>query len=316
MTSLVRTKVFFGTIVLLVVAGLIGSPGCSLHDPAPRKVQGDPQLELLNKTARLAFEKADYAGAVDIYQRTLKQALIRDELTEIVDARFNLAVSQLKLEDLAGARAQLEAAKNEFSLASLEVPQSFDLLEATLLYLEGKPAEAWSVTEGILAAADRTTPDVLGRTYYLRGRIASDRGETAGIRAAITAMGKPGDARLLADLEELTGRLAFSEQRWAAAVSALDRAAEQQRRLLDYHAMSSTLALSGLAYENIGDFAQAAYRYLQAGRSAALRGDGVRAREWLGHAITLADKSGNGNTAGEARELLTVLNHDSRRSPP
>jgi tetratricopeptide (TPR) repeat protein len=291
--------------MLILTICLSGPTGCTRKPPPPPPPE-DQVLKQLTRTARDAFDEGNYVAASSLYQRALERAHIRDDFTAITDARYNLAVTLLRQEDFAGAAAQLRMAKSEFSRAKLEPAPEFGLLEAAILVGGGKPDRARDVTEGILADG-RSSPEVLGRAHYLRGRIAHELGDPAGIRAAINALGHPDDSRLSADIEELKGRLAFLEQRWDAAAAAFDRAANLQRLLLNYPAMTEALALGARASEHGRRPALAASRYLQAGRSAAFRGDADRARVWLTRAAELAEGADDRSTARDARDLLEGL---------
>jgi tetratricopeptide (TPR) repeat protein len=291
----------------LLLAVMILSAACSSKGPTEKPLQGDPQLDRLNRSAHIAFEKADYVGAESLYRQALQMARMRNAFSEIVEAHFNLALGHLKQGDVAGAETQLQEAKTEFSREKLDPPPKFFLLEAVILYREGRKDEALAVTDAILKQGAEPNPEVLGRTYYLRGRIAADRGDTEGIRTAVKAMGAPDKPPLIADLEELKGHVAFSERRWAAAATAFDRAADLQRQLLNYRAMAAALAMAARALEYGNRPEAAADRYFQAGRSAALQGEDDRAREWLIQAMNLAENTGDRKTVGEARKLLSNM---------
>ncbi|MEZ4599066.1 MAG: hypothetical protein R2940_04675 [Syntrophotaleaceae bacterium] len=295
---------------LLLAAAPFTLVGCSSKNPAERMPVGDDHLNRLNRSARLVYEKSEYAEAARLYQQALQRARLRNGFAEIVDAHYNLAVTLLQQDDVAGARRQIDAAKAGFQRQDSKFPPAFRLVDAVLLYRADRRDQAWEVTDLILEEKGRAGPEVLGRTHYLRGRISADRGDAAGIQSAITAMGSPDPPDLKADLDELRGYLGLSQQRWADAAVAFDRAAWLQRQLLNYRAMAAATALSAGALERDGRSRAAAIRYFQAGRSAGLRGDREAARDWLTRAANLAEKAGDSETVEEVGKLLSFLENN------
>ena len=76
---------------------------------------------------------------------------------------------------------------------------------------------------------------------------------------------------------------------------------------LDYRGTVRALAKAGDASEAAGLLSQASVHYLRAGRSALHQGARARARTLLTRARTLADQTGDAETAREAQLYLTLL---------
>jgi hypothetical protein len=198
----------------------------------------------------------------------------------------------------------------ELSQAAQAVPAHLLLLEVTVLYRTGRTAAAWDMNEQLLARAAETEPAIIARGQFLRGLLAAERGDTARLREAMTALATAEHVELRADHAELRGYLALAEHNWPAAVLAFDTAAALRRESLDYISMGRALALAGDAAQRSGQQRLAAVFYLRAGRSAAQLGRKQEAVHWLMQAQSLAEQ------AGDDRILQEVLAHLARLEAP
>lgn len=300
---------FLGTIVLVFSAMKIASCGT-----APKKnsvPKSDEELEAANRLAQFAFENGKYEQAAVIYRRALEHAYVRDDAVAILDARYNLAVCLMELETYLEALTILDQAKEEMAFKDAQLPPEIYLLEATIYYRGGRLDDSWRTTEEILATRNIVSPLIYSKTYFIRGLVSSHRDDVAGMQKAIDKMGQPQNATVKSDLSELSGRLAMAENKWDQAIRLFDEATVVRRENSDYRRMAMTQALSAEANEKAGKTGAAASRYLQAGRSAALRGDLSNAHAWLAQAARLFQQIGNDTLAAESRSLIIEISGKS-----
>jgi tetratricopeptide (TPR) repeat protein len=289
-------------ILLVVVLNACGGR------PAPPETVGvDERFALYSRMASAAFAQGEYAQAVDLYRQALARAYARDDHRAIVDTQYNLAVVLLRSGLLKEAHAVVDAAKAELTRAGQTVPAYLLLLEATLLYRTGQATAAWSLSEQLLASTPAAEPEVIAKTYFLRGLLASERADTARLREAIASLEHTSRPELQADHAELRGYLALAERDWEAAVQAFDIAAELRRVSLDYPSMARVLAKAGEASERGGRQQVAAVFYLRAGRSALQLEHRQEAVDWLKRAQLLAKQTGDARTFQESRKHLARL---------
>lgn len=300
---------------LVIAAALCMSTGCSTRRTLPQGPPVDKSLERTNRAARTAFDNGRTQQAAKLYRQSLELAYRRDDPAAVNDARYNLALCLALMQSDPEALALISQAHAELSQEGESVPGDILLLEATLLFRLGRTLEAWKLTGDILITYERQDPAVVGKTHFLRGLIANDRGDPEGIRIEITALSNPNSAVQQADREELTGHLLLMEQRWDEAVLAFDQAATIRRQILDYRSMVQALAKAGEACERADRPAAASRRYLRAGRSAALQGSWEQAQTWLTRAVQLAERAGHETIATEARVQLAKLAEDRRKAP-
>jgi hypothetical protein len=223
--------------------------------------------------------------AAQQFRAALQRAELRDDLPAIADYGYNLAVAELTdnrpevaLTTVRQISAEL-ARRNSASIPGLA------LLEATALYRIGSRAEADKLAASLELSNDR---DVASQACFLRGLIADDRNDLAGVEAALRCVSQAASSADDANAFELSARIALRREDAATAETAADRAADLRRKLHDYRGMARALALAGAAALQTGSAASAASFYLRAGRSAAARGDLANARRWLQTALSLS----------------------------
>lgn len=112
------------------------------------------------------------------------------------------------------------------------------------------------------------------------------RRDAAGITAALAAFGQPQtpSADWEADRDELTARLDLLQGQYEKAAASARDASDIHRAQLNCRAMDDTLALAAEAMQRANSPQDAASLYLQAGESAAARGDATSAARWLAQA--------------------------------
>ncbi|MGD8333383.1 MAG: hypothetical protein PVF11_06940, partial [Desulfobacterales bacterium] len=241
------------------------------------------------------------------YRRALERAYARDDTAAILDAQYNLAVCLLNLNSYQEALDVVRSAETEMALTDHGKSLDFLLLEATILHRRGDLDQAWQITDQILSRQIEASSAVGSKTHFLRGLMASERGDMTQLRAEITALGQPEQSRLRADRQELVGRLAMAEQNWDTAIEAFDSASNLRRETLDYRGMVRVVVLAGEASQKAGRTREAAIYYLRAGRSAFWQDEFDDARQWLNQSARLATSAGEDQILQEARNLLQQI---------
>ena len=315
MIRYLRTHYWVGLIGLILAASILTMSGCGSSPPKQKGPPTDADLERFNRAARLAFDKGRLQQAASFYRKALDRAYVRDDTAAILDAQYNLAFCLMNLQSYEEALGVVQEANSEMERAGHGHAFDLLLLKATILHRRGDLDEAWQITDQILSTPAQASAVIQRKTHFLRGLIASERGDLIQLRAAIVSLGQPEHPRLRADREELVGHLAMAEQNWDAAIEAFETATILRRETLDYRGMVKVLALAGKASEKAGRAKEASIRYLRAGRSAMLQGLFDDARKWLNRAEQIADAAGEAQIAQEARNYLRQLQELSAASP-
>ncbi len=296
---------FYRVFCLITVITIFGT-SCGSKQVKEETV--DEILEKTNHAARQAFEKEDIDQAATLYRQALDRAYLRDDAMAIADAQYNLAVCLMILQSYEEALVLV----NQTLRAKQPISADLLFLKATLFYRQKKSNEAWKITEKILSSAPKKFLIQIP-THFLRGLIASERGNIAQLNEAIAALGQPTQPNLRADREELLGHLGMAEKNWQAAIKAFDAATTLRREILDYRGMVLTLAKAGEACEKEGQLVAASRRYLRAGQSAALQNDSHHAKTWLTRALQLAEQGGDKYVVQAARFQLTRLEEENQQ---
>ncbi len=267
-----------------LLAAVLLTSGCAGHrPPAPPQ---DQALQQAARSGRQALSFGHDAQAVAQYRRAFELALARDDASAIGDVGYDLAVSQLAGDDAGGrgAAAALRtilrtrdalAARGAFGFAEL------DLAQAAALHRLGRDAEADPLAARAQATA--SDPATVVRASFVRGLIADARGDVPGLLAALDRFGQPKRPSLdwQAAHDELAARLDRARGRYRDAAASAQRAADLHRTQLEYRDMAAMLAFAADAQARGGAPAEAARLYLQAGESAAARGDAAAATPWF-----------------------------------
>ncbi|MGD8391698.1 MAG: hypothetical protein PVH74_09200 [Desulfobacterales bacterium] len=296
-----------GCIGLLMAVAVLTLSGCGSSPPKQKGPAPDQALERFNRAARQAYDKGRLEQAANFYRRALERAYARDDTAAILDAQYNLAVCLLNLNSYQEALDVVRRAETEMALTDHGKSLDFLLLEATILHRRGDLDQAWQITDQILSRQIEASSAVGSKTHFLRGLMASERGDMTQLRAEITALGQPEQSRLRADRQELVGRLAMAEQNWDTAIEAFDSASNLRRETLDYRGMVRVVVLAGEASQKAGRTREAAIYYLRAGRSAFWQDEFDDARQWLNQSARLATSAGEDQILQEARNLLQQI---------
>src|SRR5438874_5018934 len=155
---------------------------------------------------QLAFELERNEEAAAQYRTALNRAQARDDAVAIGDTGYNLAVAELRANAPDKALADARATRIELERRGSKPFPALLLAEATALYRTGAAAEADRAARRIQQSEDA---DAVARATFLRGLIADDRGDEAGLAttadAPTTAKAPPFEA----DAAELSARLAL-----------------------------------------------------------------------------------------------------------
>ena len=249
--------------------------------------------------AALSLERPQQAVAQ--FRDALTRARERDDATAISDFGFDLAVAELQVGQPDAALKTVSETEAELTRRGITPLPALQLAEAVALYRTGQSVQADVLAARVEGTTDR---EAAARASFLRGLIADDAGNDAGLRAAGQKIAAAPGPEHEADVDELSARLALRERDFPRARAEAEKAANLRRDLLDYRSLARSLALEARAAELAGDAAIAADLYLRAGRSAAAQGDIVAAKRWLNESIGL---SRDPALSRAARFALTTL---------
>ncbi len=296
----------------MLAAGLLTS-GCAGHrSPAPPQ---DDALEQAARSGRQSLSSGHAAQAVAQYQRAFTLALSRDDAPAIGDIGYDLAVAQLAGDDAGGhgaAAALRTILRTRDALDARAAPgfAELDLAQAAALHRLGRDPEADPLAARAQATA--SDPATVVRASYVRGLIADARGDAMGILAALDRFGQPRRPSVdwQAARDELAARLDRRRGHYLDAAAVAQRAADLHRSQLEYRDMAAMLAFAADARGRGGAPAEAARLYLQAGESAAARGDDASATPWLRQVLLIPQADPVVRQAAQQR--LAVLLRPSR----
>ena len=314
MISCLRPDFLVWRIGMLLAIALLVFGGCGSSASVQKSPAIDEDLERFNRAAQQAFDSGRLQQAVAFYRKALDRAYIRDDFRAALDAQYNMAICLINLQSYAQAFEVIQQAKTEMAMAGYSREADFLLLEATVLHFREDSDAAWKMTDQILSATPEASSIVQCKTHFLRGLIASKKGDTDKLREAIVSIGQPKLPLLRADRHELLGHLAMAEYNWGEAVNAFEAATDLRREAREYRGMVKSLALAGQASEKAGNPHEASVRYLRAGRSAALQGQFDDALNWLNRAEQIAGNAGEVQIVQEAQIYLRELQESKAAS--
>lgn len=289
------------TLPLAVSASLLaacGGGGAKVDEGPPV----DRRLEQANQAGTRALALQQPAEAVKQYRNALARAYERDDATAIGDVGYNLAVAQLKLGTTEEALRTVQEIRAELERRRVSPPAELLLVQAAAAYRTGAADEALAAVQQVLASSPLDT-DTSARAWYIRGAVAADRSDAAGLAQAIAAIPATSQPDHEADRLELSGRAALLSGAPGQAEGFFEKATDQRRLALDYRGMTRALAFSAEAVLKLGRTGEAAVFYLRAGRSALLQGDARSARTMLDRADELARQSGATSVTAEVERV-------------
>ena len=260
---------------------------CACSSGNDKPAAGPPEDQALvrhEQAGKIAYDLDRPDEAVAQFEAALSQAQARDDLQAIADLSFNLAVAQLRANRPRDALTTTQQARAELVRRGSKPFPALLLAEATALYRLEDRDRADATAAEVEGAGD---PDAAAGASFLRGLIADEAGDEAGLRAAAGRLAGVLAPLRVADRLELQARIGMRQGDLASARSAAMQAAGIRQEGLDYRGMARALAVAALAAERADEREPAADLYLRAGRSAAAQSDADTARPWLQRALSL-----------------------------
>jgi tetratricopeptide (TPR) repeat protein len=289
----------------LSMLALIALAACGGGAPVDTGPLPDVKLDQANKAGTQALSMDLPGLAVQQYKVALSRAYERDDAGAIGDVAYNLALAQMKAGDSKGAIATAREARGELNRRRAPVPPELILVQAAASYRIGDLGAAAGAAQEVLDSGAKD-PDVVRRAWFIRGLVAADRSDGAGLAQAIAALPPTKQADLEADRQELQGRAALLANDSAGALGLFEQSASNRQQALDYRGMARALSLAGDAALRSGRAADAADLFLRAGRSALLQGDTATATPLLKRAEDLGKQTGQTGIVEEVTRLRKV----------
>lgn len=269
-------------VAVLFASALLSSCGGA----PPAALPQDTTMQRNSEAGHLAFSLDRPAEAAAQYQQALQRAEARDDAAAIGDYGYDLAVAELAANQPKQALASARMTEAELRRRSIAPFPALILVEATALYRLGDRQQADSLAKIVEAGEDQAAA---AGASFLRGLIADEMGNAAGLDAAIARLAHPVTPGQSADAFELAARRDLRNGDYATAASEAQRAVALRRTNLDYRGMARALAVEGAAEASGGNTTTAADLYIRAAQSAAAQGDADAARPWLHRALALAN---------------------------
>jgi len=290
----------------LSLLSVLALAACGGGGPVDSGPPPDVKLDQANAAGTQALSMDLPSLAVRQYKVALSRAYERDDAGAIGDVAYNLALAQMKAGDSKGAVATVRETRAELDRRRAAVPPELILVLAAASYRSGDLSAAAAAAQDVLDRGAKD-PDVVRRAWFIRGLVAADRSDAAGLAQAIAALAAPTkQADLEADRQELQGRDALLANDSAGALSLFEQSASNRQQALDYRGMARALSLAGDAALRSGRAADAADLFLRAGRSALLQGDMAMATPLLKRAEDLGKQTGQTGIVEEVVRLRKV----------
>jgi hypothetical protein len=296
----VRATAFF------VVSALLSGCGSTPHPAQPQ----DAILQRESDAAELALTMQRPGEAASQYAKALKQAQARDDAGAIGDYGYDLAVADLAANKPKDALAAARMTQIELANRGIAPFPALILAEANALYRLGDRARADNLAANAEVGRD---PSAAAGAAFLRGLIADDSGNQAGVYDALARLAHPANNAESADAFELAARRDLAARVFSRAESEADRAADLRRTELDYRGMARALAVEAEAAADAGDRATAANLYIRAAQSAAAQGDAGSAHHWLRQALVQANTPMLRQLAHQTFANLSAKKDESRQ---
>jgi hypothetical protein len=294
----------------LLLLALLPLGACGSKREAATAAGEDPIQQLDAGAADASLSVGQSEIAIGQYRRAFERARARDDAAAIGDYGYDLAVAQLVANEPRQALASVRLTRIELARRRAPSFPALDLAEATAHYRVGEKQESDRLA---LEAASGGDAAIAARAIFLRGLIADDRGDAAGLSDAISSLKQPTSDDQRADVAELSARRDLRQGAFEPASTEAQRAADLRRGLLDYRGMARALSIAGDAEARAGDAQAAAAFYMRAGQSAAAFGDAQSARLWLRRSIELGHDA---NLREAAKSALAGLDKPSRPGNP
>lgn len=293
---------------------LILCAACAGPAPQPVEPAGDRLVVQVSSAARLAYERGDYSQAQTLYRRALTRAQAINASDLAADAAFNLAMTEIGLQQYVVADELLLQAEYDAARASTGT-LDIRLLRAKVAYLRSRLPEAVVLANEVIAS--KAPRHLQLQAQILRGQIFCDTGDLPSAKselqsiAGLVAAAKPElTPSIRADVEKLKGTIAHLEGNMEVAARFFDDESELLRAARRYRDMGIANARAADAYLAAGRPALAADRFFLAARSLKGLGDIDAAKAFAQSGVAAAAKAGDDDAHARARELLEAITKD------
>lgn len=290
---------------------------CASPGPESNVERGDTIGVQASSAATLAYERGDFGQAQKLFQLALTRAWAIDDAELAADAAYNLAMSEIRLENYDKAAQSLRQAYYDAVRASSNTAD-IQLVRAKVAFLRMRPSEALMFLDEI--AVSKPSRSITLQAMILRGQMSGDAGDKdaaeSELRAAKSLVASSQtvlSASVEADLAKLAGTVSRLEGKFDIAAHAFDDEAELLRVAHRYRDMAHALARAARAYLEAGQQALAADRFFLAARSLEGHGDAEAARSFLASSVSAAKGAADHDARIRAEVLLEEIN---RRHAP
>ncbi|MBT8430383.1 MAG: hypothetical protein KJN79_10775 [Gammaproteobacteria bacterium] len=290
---------------------------CASPGPESKVERGDTIGVQASSAATLAYERGDFGQAQKLFQLALTRAWAIDDAELAADAAYNLAMSEIRLENYDKAAQSLRQAYYDAVRASSNTAD-IQLVRAKVAFLRMRPSEALMFLDEI--AVSKPSRSITLQAMILRGQMSGDAGDKdaaeSELRAAKSLVASSQtvlSASVEADLAKLAGTVSRLEGKFDIAAHAFDDEAELLRVAHRYRDMAHALARAARAYLEAGRQALAADRFFLAARSLEGHGDADAARSFLASSVSAAKGAADHDARIRAEVLLEEIN---RRHAP
>lgn len=267
-----------------------------------REAEPETERQSLQRSAQLAFSQGQYAQAVALYGAALDEAMAEDRAVEIVDLRFNIALSQMYIGQYDDALQQVAKADAERVRRGLGADPELRLLEATIRFRAGDLRASRSGLTRLLSIPG-LNPATAAKGHFVAGLIAAELADRAQLRRHLAGLPPSAEPGARADRLELEAHLAVLAGDTPGGLGRFDQAIALRGVERDYRGMARALAGAGTVAERAGQPGRAAGYFLRAGRSAVQRAE-ADATTWLEQAVRLGRQAGDEALVAEATALL------------
>ena len=303
-----RRRAVFGGLsaILLSLCTACAGPG-----PQPKEPAEDRAVVQSSSAARLAYELGDYAQAQTLYRRALTRAQAINDAALAADAAYNLAISEIALQNYQAADELLRQSEYDATRASSDTAD-IRLLRAKVAYLRERLPEAFALANDVIASEAprhlRVQAKVLrGQIHCDTGDLPSAKSELQSIQKLIASAKSKLTPSVRADVQKLRGTIARLENNQAAAARFFDAESELLRGAHRYRDMGNAFARAAEAYLAANRPALAADRFFLAARSLRGQGDFATAKTFAESSLAAAAKAGDDQARARAQLLLEEI---------
>lgn len=248
-------------VALFCVLSLGACSGGTAKGPKPDQPYGDAM-----ETGQSVLDLGHPEQAEAQYRNALTRATLRDDVTAIHDAGFNLATALLAEDKPQKALESLSQTEALLSLHGYSAIEDLSVVRAAALYRLHDLIFAAEAANRAQHAAD---PDIRERALFLSGLIAADRQQVQILAADVQALTAFKGTTATIDARELAARLALLRGDATSSGAEALSVVQARRNVLDYRGMRRALLLAAAAADARGDGSAASV--LRARETASLK---------------------------------------------